>query len=226
MEMLVDGDAIRSLTYEELEERFRPLIYKLSHTGGVSRFAKNGIPGMDADDFEQEVKLMLWQCQQRYRPEDVSNTGFAGRKSSFFNYFVHAVENKFGKLRGLADKHHRPVTELECVACKLRIPAQGRTKCVCGGRRWTKIVGADILSVEGMYEQYTDAGFDPPGEMGIPDDVQELLRELPVDLIDAARQVIYGETLSASDAKALRTFGAQTDLPPELAYQKSIRRND
>lgn len=219
---LVNGDAIRAMSFEELEKRFTPLIYKLSHTGGVSRFAKNGIPGLDVEDFEQELKLRLWLCQQRYVPEQKS--GHEGRPSSFFNYYIHAVENYFGKLRVAADKHHRPVVELECVACKARIPAQGRAKCVCGGRRWTKIVGSDIMSVEGMYEAWSDAGYDPVGDLDVPEDVSELLAELPKDLLEPAYQVLRGEPLAARDRKALADLGARDNLSPELAYQKSIWR--
>lgn len=218
----VDGEAVRAIPFEDLEAQFRPLIYKLAHRNGVSRWAKNGILGMTPDDFTQELLIVLWDCQRLYRPD--AKSGFEGRKSSFFNYYVHAVENKFGKIRAASDKHYRPIVELECVACKMRIPVQGRAKCVCGGRRWTKIVGNDVLSVEGMYEQWSKAGYDPTGTVGIPEDVAELLSELPEDLVDAARQVVFGEDLSAKDRKALLKFGARSVLPPEFEYQKSIRR--
>src|SRR4051812_9056178 len=104
---MTNGAELRKLSFEELEAHFEPLIYKFSNSGGESRLARGGIAGYDPDDFAQEARLVLWKCQESFSPE--TKAGYQGRPSTFINFFIHAVENKFGKLRASSDKYHRPV---------------------------------------------------------------------------------------------------------------------
>lgn len=202
------------LSFEELVEELRPLIYKYSHNNGDSRWAKGGIPGSDADDFEQEALTIIWKCQQSYDPDVKS--GFEGRKSTFMNFLIHSLDNKFGKLRMASDKYYRPITELECEECKRRVPAQGRAKCVCGSRRWKPWRGA-------MTENLDDVLSEPFSQELELNEVAVVLDELPASLSEIGRKVVHDLPLTNQERLALKMYGAQDCLPPELSYQKSVR---
>ena len=217
------GRVLRTLSFEELEQKLHPLIYKLSHTGGRSAYASEGIPGYEVEDFEQELRLVLWKCQQSFSPE--TKSGYAGKASTFMNFFIHAVENKFGKLRASTDKYYRPITQLECVECQTRVPTQGRAKCLkCGGRRWSYVRGATVIALEDLLH-------DPAVEALDLEGAGEIISELTPELADIAVRLLSPkvlengkeESLSAADKRALRQYGDRDDLPPELSYQKSVR---
>lgn len=212
---MTNGSAVRALSFEELEAKFAPLIFKWSHGRGESRSAHGGIMGYDEDDFAQEVRLVLWKCQESFSPE--TKAGYQGRPSTFINFFIHAVENKFGKLRAASDKFHRPVTQLTCVECKTSVPPQARAKCPgCGGRKWDTVRGAYVAALDELTN-------DVPSEDFSFDHVMDIIHELPAELVESAMKLLRDEPVSVAEKRALRRFGQRDDLPPELTYAKHLR---
>jgi len=72
---------IKSLTFEELERKFTPLITK---------FSRYAIPGMGPDDIAQELRLVLAKAQRNYDP--------SRGESGFLHYLYRAFENRMGQL--------------------------------------------------------------------------------------------------------------------------------
>ena len=73
-------DDPRSLTYEELEQQWSPLLHKFA----------NWKFGMDEEDILQELRIVLWKAQRQYDPT-------WGVK--FITYLYRALLHKTGQLR-------------------------------------------------------------------------------------------------------------------------------
>lgn len=214
---MYSGSAVRAKTIEELWTQFEPFIYKYTHNNGYSRFAKNGIPGYDVEDFEQEAYLILYRCQQSFMPEDKDNVGHAGKRSSFMNFLASALDNRWAKLRAATDKFHRPVQMMICAnePCSTKVPPAPRAKCPsCGGQRWimerSQLDSLDTLLVE------------PVGESGDLSTVNYILDELPKELLPSIMRLLSGED-TAADRRNLAKLGQRDDLSPELQLLKAIR---
>lgn len=185
---LTDGDALRSLDFEELQLRLAPLINK------YSRWV---IPGNSREDLEQEIKLVIWRCQQSFDPSRIK--GHEGKASGFINFVIHAIENKFGKLRGREQKFYAPVIALQCIGCGTQVAPKARAVCACGSRRWLNIrdtrVGA-LVSVEEMLHE-PEAGF-------MFDDEATVFDGMSPRLLGVSRRLLGGYDISSDERKELR----------------------
>ena len=81
---------IKSLSFNDLEKRFRPLIAKFSHWP---------IFGMDSDDIAQEMRIVLAKAQKNYDPDR--------GESGFLHYLYRAMQNRMGQLAGRPQRKKR-----------------------------------------------------------------------------------------------------------------------
>jgi len=120
---------IGRVPFEQLEERWRPLL---------SKFASWNI-GMPREDLYQELLLVLWKAQQGYSPD---------KKASFQTYLYTALFNKVGTLNHrLNDTKSRIPTSSLIPLCDGFHSSEERCG-ICGSAQATDDVSAiNVLSV-------------------------------------------------------------------------------
>lgn len=86
---------IHSMPFEELLERYSYLIERYSH-----EHLRGCSPVMDADDFRQELRLVLWRAQQNFRARSRFSSSSRTRTSLefwFIGYLARAMANQARK---------------------------------------------------------------------------------------------------------------------------------
>lgn len=185
-------EELKAMPFEQLVEKYRPLIAK---------YSRWNIPGYEPEDIAQEVMTVLWRCQTRFDPS--KRAGFNGRPSTFLNYLMTSIENWLGKApRRFSQSFHAPVTELECRACGAILPVSGHPTCACGGRRWKSIHGGSMLSFDNEFNP-----IDPEVD-GFEDalvaklEASHVLGQLPEDHVGKVREYMGGTI----NERQLRSF--------------------
>lgn len=83
---------VRTVPFPDLMAQWEPKLKKMS---------KWWIPYLDTEDVQQELLLVLWKCQQKYKENTVS---------SFHTYLHRAMLNRLGQLNVYV-KRHNPMPE-------------------------------------------------------------------------------------------------------------------
>jgi hypothetical protein len=183
---LTDGEAVRGLAYEELLLRLEPLIYK---------YSRWNIPGYTQEDLAQEIKLIIFLCQDHYHPD--KHVGYAGRPSGFINFVITSIEHRFWKLNRSAMKFYRPLTKLRCIRCGNAILPIARAICSCGGRRWERVYDGSMASM-------TNLVTDPCVSPEWPVEEYEFLSDLSAPSRSAAAQLLSGYNIDRHQRRMLR----------------------
>jgi hypothetical protein len=181
-----DGEAVRGMAYDELVSRLEPLIYK---------YSRWNIPGYTQEDLAQEIKLIIFLCQDHYHPD--KHVGYAGRTSGFLNFLITSIEHRFLKLKRSAMKFYKPLTKLRCVRCGNEIWPIARAVCSCGGRRWERVFDGSTVSM-------TNLVTDPCVTPEWPVEEYEFLSGLSAPSRSAAAQLLSGYNIDRKQRRMLR----------------------
>lgn len=135
------AETVRSMTYEDLRETYRPLIM---------RYARKRVRGTDPQDVAQTVEMVLWRCATMYDP-GAKEAGPHG-VSSFLNYTMTAMNNALSNLAEAA-RRQEPAVALRCEGCEAEVALQTLKCMACGGRRLRPIHSEwPVVSVEGLLD--------------------------------------------------------------------------
>lgn len=184
-----------------LELPFPDLLTQLNPL--INKYAAWHVPGIDREELEQEIKLVLWKVQNVYSPE----------KGSFLNIAIFSIKNRLGQMRAMSKKQVQPITRLSCEKCGHTIVTQLRAKCPqCGGRRWVDERDEHaIFSIQARQE--TNPSFDirEPGESTGSVDVDILLDTLQNEDLWMAERALSGYKLTKKQRNRLSEiyFGEQ-----------------
>ncbi len=170
----------------------------------IAKYARHYVPGYTFDDLSQEISIVLLRCRVLFR-EDV--TGYGGRRSSFLNYAIHAIENTLRKLGNNSRRFYRPSVSIRCRACDMSagISMQWKQCPGCGGRRWVRGFDSTLKSTDAV-------GFtSPPADNSDPmldiiesETIVEMLSGLSAEAAATAIRLMRGDDVAVEDVRRVR----------------------
>jgi len=194
------SDAIADgLDFENTLRLMRPLIAKTVR--------QHSVYGLDMEDVEQELAVVLWNCWRRY-----------DRRMALFTTVVkRAFFNQFWKLHSQGNRR-LPVVLLACKTegCEYKLKttrARGGKCPSCGNGRWESVHSGKLLS--SIYAQSSDG--DDEYELGIPDgdvydtvnsgiDVFSALNDADEDTRGSVLLALSGAKVTGDDRRRVASF--------------------
>ena len=140
----------KEITFDWLQDQWKPLIQKT--------LSQNNILGLEREDLEQELLLVLWEC-------------FAKNNVQYFpTYLSRAIHNKVVDLYSGSQRFYYPPDRVRCKSCDFATVVPLKKCPECNKTRWRVVKGPLIESV---FEEipYYDRGL----EESYPEDIEKIL---------------------------------------------------
>lgn len=159
----------KEITYEWLRNKWKPLIAKT--------LSQNFITGLDRDDLEQEIWLVIWECfvkrDVRYLP----------------TYLSKSIHNRVVDLYADAQRFYYPSTRVRCTECD-SVSNYRPKKCECGNTHWKAVKGRSLAPL-GEYS----ATYEP-----------EYQEEYPAELETIVESILSGRKTGFKQKQQLRDY--------------------